>query len=372
MAQPSADDPLKNIVFISLPEDFERTIGALTVDSSILMPVELPPGGQEWTPNELSWEMIVAGMLKILAYQPEHRDAAYYRRFILEVKPTIVEELSNTGVLKARNKDFDVAEEIFKALSNLLPEDVKSLLNLALVYEDHAEAYEQIGNERLRDVCIERAFETYKRAVRIDPQSPEVNYNAGYFHLKQRNYSKVIEHFTSYLENDSDSERASRIRQVISELQSQDLLDNLFKEAYDFIRLGKEREGIEKITKFIDTHPSVWNAWFLLGWAYRRLGEYEKGRQAFEQAIKLGSTETDTLNELAICLMETGDLTGSRRELMKALRIEPENTKILSNLGIVSMKEDKVEEAVGYFEAVRTIEPEDPIAAKYLEILNDR
>jgi tetratricopeptide (TPR) repeat protein len=372
MTQRSGDDPLKNIVFISLPEDFERTIGDLTVDSSILMPVELPPGGQEWTPSELSWEMIVAGMLKILAYEPAHKDADYYRRFILEVKPAIVDELSNTGILKARNKDFDVAEEIFKALSSLLPEDINSLLNLALVYEDHAEAYDQIGNERLKEICIERAFETYKQAAKIDPESPEVHYNAGYFHLKQRNYSKVIEHFTSYLEQDNDSDRADRVRKIIHELRSHDLLDNLFKEAYDFIRLGKEREGIKKIKAFIDSHPDVWNAWFLLGWAHRRLGEYEKGREAFERAMELGSTETDTFNELAICLMETGKLVESRRQLMKALQMEPENIKILSNLGIVSMKEEKIDEAVGYFEAVRTIEPDDPIAGKYLEILNDQ
>lgn len=372
MARPSADDPLKNIIFISLPDDFERTIGNLTVDSSVLMPVELPPGGQEWTPSELSWEMIVAGMLKILAYQPEHRDAPYYRRFILEVKPGIVEELSNTGILKARNKDFDVAEEIFRALSHLLPSDINSLLNLALVYEDHAEAYDQLGNERLRDICVERAFETYKSAAKIAPESPEVHYNAGYFHLKQRNYNKVIEHFSSYLERDSKSERADRVRKIIDELRSQDLLDNLFKEAYDFIRLGKEREGIAKITKFIESHPDVWNAWFLLGWAHRRLGEYEQGRTAFERAMALGSHEIDTYNELAICLMEIGELVESRRQLVKALHIEPENTKILSNLGIVSMKEEKIEEAIGYFQAVQAIEPEDPIAVKYLEILENR
>ncbi|HUX22012.1 MAG TPA: tetratricopeptide repeat protein, partial [Spirochaetia bacterium] len=276
------------------------------------------------------------------------------------------------GILKARNKDFDVAEEIFKALSNLLPGDVNSLLNLALVYEERAEAYEQIDNERLRDLCVERAFETYKRATKLAPDSAEVHYNAGYFHLKQRNYQKVIEHFTSYLERDDDSERADRVREIITGLRSQDLLDNLFKEAFDFIRLGKEKQGIEKITSFLDSHPDVWNAWFLLGWAHRRLGEYAEGKSAFERAILLGSNETDTFNEYAICLMELGELIESRKQLVHALHMEPENTKILSNLGIVSMKENKLEEAVGYFEAVRTIEPDDPIAQKYLEILNQQ
>jgi len=370
MGSPTAEDPLKNVVFISIPEDFERTVGELTVDSSVLFPVELPAGEKEWDSQNLSWEMIIAGMLKILAYRPDHKDAAYYRRFILSVRPNIVDELSSTGVLKARNKDFDLAEEIFKALSNLLQDDIASLLNLALVYEEHAEAYDQIGNDRLRETCLERAFETYKRALKIAPESPEANYNAGFFHLKQRNFDKVLDHFTRFVETSKDPERVARVRQVIDNLRSHDLLDNLFKEAYDFIRMGKEREGITKIEQFLAGHPDVWNGWFLLGWAYRRLGEYEKGKTAFKHAIELGATEIDAYNELAICLMETGELAESRKQLLTALRIEPENIKILSNLGIVAMKENKPGEAAGYFKTVLAIEPEDPIAMRYLDALS--
>ena len=363
------NDPLKNIVFITIPDDFERTVANITVDSSVLFPVEVPQGEAEWRSEDLSWEMIIAGMLKILAYRPTHKDAEYYRRFILAVKPNIIEELSATGILKARNKDYDLAEKIFKALSNLLPDDVKSLLNLALVYEEHADAYDQIGNDRLKEIYLDRAFETYKHAIRVAPDSPEVNYNAGFFYLKQRSFDKVLDHFSRFIEQSNDDERVARVRQVIEKIRSQDLLDNLFKEAYDFIRLGKEGEGIKKIEQFLALHPDVWNAWFLLGWAHRRLGEYENGKKAFERAIALGATEPDTYNEYAICLMETGDFPESRKQLLIALRMEPENTKILSNLGVLCMKESKNDEAVGYFRTVLEIEPADPIAEKYLAAL---
>jgi len=135
----------------------------------VRIPVELPSGESQWEVKDLSWEMIVAGMLKVLAYQPEHVDADYYRRFILEVKPSIVEELTATAIMKARNKDFEVAEEIFKALASLTPEDARSLVNLALVYEQHTEAYDQIHNEELRDQYAERAFQAYKRALSPRP-----------------------------------------------------------------------------------------------------------------------------------------------------------------------------------------------------------
>ncbi len=365
----SAADPLRRIVFISLPENLHRTIGSLTVDPSIRMPVELPPGESVEAIKDLSWEMIVAGMLKVLAYRPEHEHAAYFRRFILEVKPSIAEELSGTAIMKARNKDFDLAEEIFRALASLLPEDARNLVNLALAYEEHAEAYEQIGDERLRDEYVERAFEAYKSALRLEPDSTEANYNAAYFHLKQRNYGKAVGHFEAFVNRSDDSRRVERAKAIMKELKAQDLLDNLFKEAYDFIRLGKEREGIAKIKEFLQRHPNVWNAWFIYGWGLRRLGEYAEGREAFLKALKLGGTQADTYNELAICLMELGELAESRGQLMKAIKIEPENIKILSNLGIVSMKEHKPGEAIGFFRTVLAIEPADPIAKKYLELL---
>ncbi len=363
-------DPLKNIVFISIPESLDRTIGDLKIDPSILMPVELPHGEERWELTDLSWEMIVAGMLKVLAYQPDHADANYYRKFILEVKPSIVEELTATAIMKAHNKDFDLAEEIFKALGSLVPSDVRNFINLALVFEEHSEAYDQIHNEKLRDEYAERAFRAYKRALRLAPDSPDVNYNAAYFFLRQRNYIKAVEHLTHFIDHGSDPERIRRAERVVKELKSQDLLDNLFKEAYDFIRMGRERDGIAKVKEFLEMHPDVWNAWFLLGWGYRRLGEYAEGRKAFERAIQLGGNQADTYNELAICLMELGELAESRRQLLIALKIEPENVKILSNLGIVSMRQENRDEAIGFFHTVLELEPEDQIARKYLAFLH--
>ncbi len=360
-------DPLKNIVFISIPDGLERAIGQLAIDPSILMPVEIPNG--KWEISDLSWEMIVAGMLKVLTYQPDHADADYYRKFILEVKPSIVEELTATAVMKARNKDFDLAEEIFKALVNLAPSDVRGLVNLALVYEEHSVAYDHIHNEKLRDEYAERTFQTYKRALRIAPDSPDVNYNAAYFFLRQRNYTKAVEHLTHFIDHGADPDRIRRAKRVVKELKSQDLLDNLFKEAYDFIRMGRERDGIAKIKEFLASHPDVWNAWFLLGWGFRRLGEYAEGRKAFEHTIELGGNQADTYNELAICLMELGELAESRRQLLIALQAEPENIKILSNLGIVSMKQENRAEAIGFFQTVLELEPEDQIARKYLSFL---
>jgi Tfp pilus assembly protein PilF len=64
--------------------------------------------------------------------------------------------------------------------------------------------------------------------------------------------------------------------------------------------------------------------------------------------------------------MELGDYRAARRELETALREDPENVKIISNLGVLAKKQGDDEEAAGFFRAVLELEPEDPIAREYL------
>lgn len=362
---------LDSIVFISLPEGHTEQIGDFTVDPSILIPVELLPGQNTWDAKDLSWEMIIAAMLKILVYAPEHDHVEYYRRFVLAAKPSIIDDLSASGIAKAKSRDFDVAEEIFKALVSLNREDVNSLLNLALVYDEHAEIYEQAGRSRYADEYRELAFDAYKKAASVAPGNEHVHFNAAHFYLKMKNYAKAKEHFEAFLALTGDRRKREVVSKALAEISEQEKLDVLFNEAYDFIRLGNEREGIKKIKIFIEHNPDVWNAWFLLGWAHRRLSEYSEGKEAFEKALEIGPAHSDTLNELAICLLELNEFNRCRSTLNQALTLEPENVKIISNLGILSLKEKKVSEAADYFKSVLELEPGDPIARNYLQFISD-
>ena len=362
-------DPLEHIVYISLPENFSHTIGSFTVNPAVLIPVEISEDDPEISIQNLSWEMIVSGMLKVLAYNPTHKDSGYYRDFVYAVKPDIVYELSQVGILKARNKDFEIAEEIFTVLKNLDPGNIHHTLNLALAYQDHAAVCEKIGNQELAEEYRQAAFDEYKIALASAPDNQDVNYHAGYFFLKQGNFARAKELFSFYLKIASNTKKAKHVQGILEEISRYELDDRLFSEAYDFIRLGKEEEAITRITEYLERHPDVWNAWFLLGWANRRLSRFAEGEKAFLKAIELKADVSDVFNECAICQMELGKYDESRLMLNKALSMEPENIKIISNLGILSLKEGKREDARGFFETVLEIEPQDPIAKKYLEFM---
>ncbi len=359
--------PLENIGYISLGESEKRKIGDFEIDPSIRLPIELPNGQDSIDPDQITWEAIISAMLRILAYDPMHEHAEYYRNFILAVKPEIKNELTEAGILKARNKDFEIATEIFMALEGLFPTCPITKLNLALVYEEYSYLQQDKGNSELAEHYLELAFSAYKRALATDPSNPQIHFNFAYFHLKQKNFEKAREHFEFYLKYGKDKEKLEDARRIVEEIDSNNLMDKLFKEAFDYINMGKEEEGIKRIKLFLEKNKDVWNAWFLLGWGYRRLGMYKEGKEAFLKALELHEPLPDTLNELAICLMELGEWEESYRYLKEALKIEPENTKVISNMGILSLKRGDENEARSFFQTVLEIDPDDPIAKQYLK-----
>ncbi len=356
-------------MFISLPEDAAREIGDFSIDPDVLIPVEIVDGNESWTMRNLSWEMIIAAMLKVLVHDPGNANAGYYREFVLAVRPSIVDELFANGMTQVEERNFGAAEEVFAAVRVLRPDDPSSGINLALVYEEHADVYEQAGKNDLADAYRREAFRLYNELARLFPDDSQVRFNAGHYFLKVKNYARAREHLERYLSLGADERQRDLVSAVLGELERRDESDVLFNEAYDFILLGREREAMEKLRTFIAVHPNVWNAWFLLGWAHRRLEEYAEGEKAFIRAVELGSEETDTLNELAICRMELGKYDECRATLHAALSHEPENVKIISNLGILELKQGRREEAVRFFASAAEIDPADPIARRYLDFL---
>jgi len=366
---PAGEAALRRLVFIELPPAFAMDLGGFKTDPSIPLPVETGPGAPEgaFDPAALSAEAIVAGMLRLLAWRPDHEQAAYYRAFVLAVRPGIMVELSQAGISKAQAKEWEIAEEIFRALAGLFPQAPEPLLDLAIISEDRAEAYLASGREALAEEMDERAFEAYKRLLALEPPFPPAFFNAAFFFMRRRNFERATSLFKTYVEISDDPAKKAKAEEILERLGRQGYLDNLFKEAYDFIRLGEEEKGLERARTFVERHPAVWNGHFLVGWALRRLGRWEEGRAAFERALELGAEGVDALNELSICLLELGRLPEARRSLERALRLEPENVKVIVNLGAVALRQGRPGEAEGFFRTALELDPEDADAARWLE-----
>jgi tetratricopeptide (TPR) repeat protein len=357
------------IVFLSVPENLRGHIDDddhFSINPDIPIPVEIPEGKDELNLEELSWEMIISGMLRIIADSGQQQDENlnYYRHFVLRVRPSIMDEFTEAAILKARNGDFELALEILDSLRGLFPFSPVVMLNRALVLEERASMLER-RNKAGAEAAFQDAEAAYAEALALRPPFPNTHFNAGFFYLDRKDFSRARECFSLYVDIAEDRERINQAESIVKSIDKNGLADENFAEACQLIRQGKEEEGMARIRVFLEEYPLVWNGWFVLGWALRRLGRWEDGIAAFGKAIDLGGGSSDTRNDLAICLMESGDLKSARRELETALHDDPENIKIISNMGVLALKNGNNDDAAAFFRAVLELDPEDPIAKKY-------
>jgi len=154
---------------------------------------------------------------------------------------------------------------------------------------------------------------------------------------------------------------------TIKEMKENGLTDENYIHAHDMVRNGKPKEGLSYIRDFLENYPHSWNGWFILGWALRLLCRWQDAAAALKKAIELGGGNSDTRNELAICLMESGNLTAAKQELEKALRHDTENVKIISNLGVLAHKSGDRETATAFFRTALDVDKDDPVAKSYLK-----
>ena len=378
---PHTDKPL---LYIKVPEEYALTAHIPGFDASIPLPLLADSNKETFSADALSEEMILAGMLTVFAYERDNQHIAYYRDIFKELRPDIRQEMTNAAILKIKNGDFELAEQLLFALEGLFPEDMRTKLNVALLMDERAHFYEQAGAEDHADYYTDKAFHTYKAVLSAEPPIAEAFFNAAFFFIRQKNYAKAKDLLESYLklesaETETALQRKKKAAELIEWITTQALDDELFKSAFDCIKLGQEDKALEKIRAFLEHHPKVWNAWFLLGWALRRQGRWEDAHSAFIHCLELGQSNTpeltaaycDICNELAICCMELSQCDESRKWLTQALEQEPENIKIISNMGTLALREGRTEEAKSCFRVVLDICPGDPLAADLLKKLEN-
>ncbi|MBS7242516.1 tetratricopeptide repeat protein [Treponema sp.] len=376
-------NPLDSIYFVKIPADAKFSSEAMKIDSSVELPVQKKnlddPVEEDFA--KLSEEQILSGILTVLAYDRENKNSAYYRKLITDIRPNIKKELAEAAILKAHDEEWELAEEIWLAVHGIDPEDYAIILNLAIFYDQKADSFRRNTLNEDADAFDDLALTYYKKVLDSDKELPDGYFNAGFFYLKKSEYGEAKACFESFLALTSDKSdeelgenggyKKERAQEIINKISNRNLESDRFHDAYKYISSGQEEKGLEEIRKFLVDNPAVWNAWFLLGWGLRRLGRFADAKAAFLKARECegGDENADTLNELAICQMETGDTEEAYDTLKEALSMDCENTKVISNLGFLSLKLGKTDEAKKYFEVVLELDPEDKIAKEELKKL---
>jgi Flp pilus assembly protein TadD len=127
------------------------------------------------------------------------------------------------------------------------------------------------------------------------------------------------------------------------------LEDPAFYPSDDYLRMGKVhfRNGDyglaeEKFRKAVEVTPKDAEAWLGLAASYDHLRRFELADKAYEKVLQLGSQNATILNNAGYSQLLRGDLKSSRRFLLRAYELEPENPYIVNNLKLLGESEKSV------------------------------
>ena len=289
---------LESVFYISMPEKFKLSDESFQIDTSIQLPVQKKDSDAPgvFNPSEITAEQILAGILTVLAYDRKNEHLDYYRSLLLKAKPEIKKELCEAAILKTKNEDFDLAEEIFLALIGLDPEDEAIILNMALFLDQRADSYRRAGLFEDADAYDADAYAYYKQVMDSDNPIPDAYFNVGFYFMKQYKYREAKDSFEMYLAltcdySDEDmGENAvykkERAQEILNEIKNQNMDDVRFQNAFDLISKGEDEKALEEIRLFLQNNPEVWNAWFMLGWALRKMGRFDEQLIKFEALLE--------------------------------------------------------------------------------------
>jgi Flp pilus assembly protein TadD len=165
-----------------------------------------------------------------------------------------------------------------------------------------------------------------------------------------------------YLETDGVmDEKRTHTKKILADINAKLADDETLMASYDAIHMNKEEEALATLDTFLQANPTVWNAWFLKGWALRRLERYEEARYSFLKALSYTTASSDLYNELAICSLELGERALAKEYLNTAIDLDEENITLLSNLAYLHLADGELDLAREFLERARAVDESDPV-----------
>jgi len=352
------NDKLKRIEYISLPEGMEKKIGDFKIDSKIKLPVVIPDGKKHISPEDVTLEAIVSGMLTVIAYDKNHKDFNYFKSFVLACQGDTVEELNAAAMTKAKQKDFPFAEQLFLTVYHMLPQSA-SCINLATLYNSWAVHSKDKGDEKSEDLYLAKAHATLEEGLEAFGENEDILAELGSFETYMGNFEDADEYLTRYMKVAAEGEKKQKLKKMLRDVRFNLESDNEIKQAYDFMMLQEEDKALKAIEGFIRKNPKLWHGHFIKGWALRIKKEYAEAEKEFLECLKLGERNSDIYNELAICSLEGGKRELAKNYLEIAMDLDEDNLTLVSNLAFLRLSDGEYDEAKKLLEKARSLSSED-------------
>jgi cytochrome c-type biogenesis protein CcmH/NrfG len=142
-------------------------------------------------------------------------------------------------------------------------------------------------------------------------------------------------------------------------LKAETLLENASYKAAEHV--------LREVIKEDDTQVE---AYYLLGEVLCKQTQFSESVTMLEKANKLQPEHPRILHLLGWAIFMNGDPSRGRELLLKALILEPDDTKIICDLAVLENQTENSDKAIQYATVAQRIAPEDPMVQEVLMVTN--
>ena len=157
---------LDDVFFVSMEGKVDYHINEFLVRDDIPLPV-LSTKNNSFSPEDITPDNIIMGMLKILKEDPNNEHLDYYRDFIYTVKPDVDGLLTSAAFEAENNEDYIDAIDIYRGLLSLNPDSIDHNLNVAVCYDEYSQHLFQKGRDAEAQQMEEIAYGYFKEIEKI-------------------------------------------------------------------------------------------------------------------------------------------------------------------------------------------------------------
>jgi len=247
---------------------------------------------------------------KYLEFKPENIWEVYYRlgvcyselgqfdKAILNFEEAIKEKPQEVRIVYElaqsyeKSKQYDKAEETYKKISQLTPEDPIRPYRAILMMYDKAK-------------MSDKAIAVAREITNMQPNNYENFYNLGFMYQNAKKYKEAIEAFKKTIELNPGYEYAYS------------------SVGYIYYQLENFAKAVEYYKKLVEIVAENADYWFILGVSYMQLKDFNSALEPLKKAVELRPDHAYALFNLGITYLNLHDNYSAREIYTKLRPIDP-------------------------------------------------
>jgi tetratricopeptide (TPR) repeat protein len=207
-----------------------------------------------------------------------------------------------------------------------------------------------LGERQYQMRDLDGALSTYKRALKLNAQSPAIHYHIGYIHAQRGALDLAEASLTAALEHDPDFSPAQAARGFVHWRHAETLPEGETRETIFTNAEKKLLDALYNAPKLLDDDGDSW--WATLGGVYASMGQPQKALEAYQKAAQITPYAAYPLSMVALYQGLTGDtarMLQSFRDTERLARLQtqsrPDDYKAYAHLMIARLAHGKIQEA---------------------------